>query len=360
MGVGVYESNFSGTGGTFLVDGPLLTDEDYEAYCDAEHEDGMEPCSFESWAQMEYDDFSSNLIGSLKAYAREIGLTLVDREDREWNADHEFVSLAVSDHVAVGCREWENDVVIGVWGRGPVGMVMGEPEAHAETIIEGTGMSPAKAERLYFDLSYGVQEYIRLRLMQDGFQCRYKTSGYTSEAYTLPEDADERIAKHREMIPRTIEVLSRAASLNILEADREERVAIAKAICEINEGYLTERGPLHVQVPVYDRDEGVIRFVNPHSRNGLSEGHPVPDELADVVGDLKAIEHLAPIPRNERTESWFRKEQKTSSYALIVDAEEQVEAAQDALLAVITNDDRTMEEIMIAGEEYMAPAPSMQ
>jgi hypothetical protein len=196
MGVGVYESDFDGTGETFIVSPDFYnTPEDYEAYCkDFEGEEGDEPLDFETWGQQNYEDFDENLKWSIKSALDHVGRGFhkADRQDRErFGADSKFTLLFRGHDLDVGVRGWETDTIVGVAPtREHVRRMIevgeeydGECEAEFECSLEALRDEYAVAVS-------ALTEIVIQTLVRDGIDVRFRTSGYTTGGYGRKEDFD--------------------------------------------------------------------------------------------------------------------------------------------------------------------------
>ncbi|WP_327210408.1 hypothetical protein [Rhizobium leguminosarum] len=196
MGVGVYESDFDGTGETFIVSPDFYnTQEDYEAYCkDFEREEGDEPLDFETWAQQNCDDFDENLKWSIKAALDHVGKGFHQprpRDRERFGADRDFALMFRGHDLDVGVRGWETDTIVGIAPTGEHVRRMieigeeydGECEAEFECSLE--------ALRDEYGVAVSaLAEIIIQTLVRDGVDVRFKTSGYTSAKYQSKEDFD--------------------------------------------------------------------------------------------------------------------------------------------------------------------------
>jgi hypothetical protein len=196
MGVGVYESDFDGTGETFIVSPDFYnTPEDYEAYCkDFEGDEGDEPLDFETWAQQNYDDFDENLKWSIKSALDHVGKGFHEprpRDRERFGADGDFSLLFRGHDLDVGVRGWETDAIVGVAPtREHVRRMIevgeeydGECEAEFECSLEAL-------RETYAGAVSSLTEMAIQALVRDGFDCRYRTSGYTSGGYLKDDDFD--------------------------------------------------------------------------------------------------------------------------------------------------------------------------
>lgn len=204
MGVGTYESDFDGSGETFIVSPDFYnTQEDYEKYCaDFSGSDGDEPLDFEDWAQQNVDDFEDRVNYALEAALGRIGgFHAGNPRDRErFGADAEFSLIFRGNDLDVGLRGWETDYVVAV---APTREHVRSLVAHGEEYDGETqnefGCTLDELRDAYQSAVSALAEIAVQALIEDGVDCRYKTSGYTSSAYVAQEgfdfDAMARIAR---------------------------------------------------------------------------------------------------------------------------------------------------------------------
>jgi len=393
MGVGVYESDFNGTGGTFLIDGPLGDKDDYDRYvrdriadekgCRPEdvrlEEDGHDGpvddpgdhgvASYEDWSQEQYDDFNLELVEAVERAGRELGFGVNQRRGfraERAGFDSEFVGVASCGAVEVGWRSWQHDFVVGV---GPVRQWrewMASPDSYAEDVVEATGRSPAKVAAAYADLAAKVQEYVRLRLMADGFECRYRTSGYTTGRYEHPEgfDAEARAEALKGEVAALAAYLEASPEQALAQADREERVALARTLRERNDGchFGRDHNEIGTEIPVYAPGRDAILLFNPYVANPRAS-LPVPDALRPFLRGLDAADGLAAVPRTEETEAWFAEQAARPGFRgeprLLVSADEYAEAVgEECVVTVDAEDGQGFDEHVLA--DGGGPAPGVR
>lgn len=196
MGVGVYDSDFNGTGETFIVSPDFYnTQEDYEAYCnDFSEDEGDEPLNFEDWAQQNHDDFYENLRYSIKSALEHMGSAfhLANPRDLEsFGADRQFTLLFRGLELDVGIRGWETDYVIGVAPtRGYVRAMISDGEDFAGECEREFECSLESLRNGYASAVAALTNTLIQTLLRDGYDCRFKTSGYTTSSYQKDEVFD--------------------------------------------------------------------------------------------------------------------------------------------------------------------------
>lgn len=372
MGVGVYESDFNNTGGTFLVSGPLATQEDYVQYrkeLELENPDiqlvqaadgdwnfriknGPEPqagdtffatgmhgsrddafsaaCEktdvslfdYDGWARDEYDDFNEQMIDTLEEAGAELGMTVENR--RGFNADRatfdtEFVGILGSRIIGVGWCSWEQDFVIGAGAtkNNDWQDYLGDPESFTDEILRETGLSPAVFSERYEGVVNAIQEYMRIALLENKIECRFRTSGYTTGTYPAPERPEAEKARLKEVIVAglaTLELSPGDALEGALPADR------ASMIKALSEGAGAD--DYQLVAPVFNHLQGAIHWVNPadgevHASSSAQEGLTGSGvNMAELMRDADQTEGFSPIPRNEQTEAWFQYRQRVTNIAL--------------------------------------------
>lgn len=330
MGVGVYDSNFHGTGGTFIVRGPLAEQEHYDAYA---AEQGDHALSFEDWAKDEYDEFNRDLVEAVEDAGRELGFGVFTRDNFRADRaafDSDFVGVLDGGMVEVGWRSWQHDFVVGVGGARNWGDWMADPMAYAEQIIEETGRPPTQVKATYEAYAGMVQEFVRLKVMQAGMECSYKTSGYTSSNYQMPDDVEEKLEMLKRGVVAVRESFNRPIEDVLKGLSPTDRVALTKdlALLASEQGDRDDYLPVKVQIPVVHH--GSVLLYSPWAEDARA-AMIVPDEVRDAVGKA---EELTAVPRNLETAAWFRELQaKRRGQVIVVTADEWVEATgEDCVL----------------------------
>lgn len=324
MGVGTFSSDFHGTGGTFIVDGPLATETDYEAY---KVEAGDDPMEYTEWMIQEDEDFNEDLVGALSELCRQLGMTLGKRRRLEASRapfDSDFVAIGDNDIVAVGWRSWENDFIIGV---GPDRAWLGYlDEGGAEAIREKA--RPVEALREEFGvLQQAIQDYVRLGLMERGYECRFKTSGYTSASYDKPDD----IEKAKADLKVTIDAVSKSLEMNAEDAlnvaTEEQRIALAHAVLS------DSSFDLKIEVVLYDHDDSSVTTYDPAAETFAAQ-MAVPEEFRGGMAALEVVEDgLSAVPRNEAFAPFFASLQaRRRGDVLVLSVDEYVKAAGEPLV----------------------------
>jgi len=350
MGVGVYTSDFDGTGKTFLVSGPLGRDEDFEEYL----KDADEPVSRETWMQDEYDDFNVLLIETVEEAAGELGFNSNDRRgftaDRA-EFDSDFVAIAGNDVLGIGWRSWEHDFVIGVaalsdWH----GWLTGD----ADDFLANKGWPVEQARGEYEELVDAVSEYVRIALMQRGIDCRYRTSGYTSSAYEIQGDADTRKAELRSKVEVLMKSLGMEASSRILASNSAQRVALLKEIDSLG---VTD--VMTIAVPFYDADEDHLLLWDIEKNRPLMVSGASP-ELLEHARSLPRSGGLAPLEWNDATDDFLKGYlRRRAGDTLIVTVPEYQEAIGDSLTISYKDDDRETVVIEFKGGDQAALPPGV-
>jgi hypothetical protein len=393
MGVGVYSSDFNGTGGTFLVSGIYASEEDYADYrkerlaeyqkenrkengpsgalelmgLDDEDEDDFSLPDYETWSQDRYDDFNEVLLDSVASIGKELGFTATRRrrfDSESADFDDEFLSLSIGEAVEIGWRSWEHDFVIGIGGYGSIGRMMQDIDGYAGEIVNEMGMAPERAADLYADLVSSVEEYVRIRLMQYSFSCSYKTSGYTSSSYQLPENVEARCEELRATIKELSSKLSGKPSDAIKAASSADRIALAEALRKINDDHGRDgedMAEILTGIAVYNSEDDTILIADPYEEEGWIGSLAAPRSgIHDYLKTLETNEeHLAPIPRNEATEAWFVGYQEKHERVLLLSADEYMSAVGEDLVVNMIDEDEEEVELVIAKREPAPQAPAL-
>lgn len=350
MGVGVYTSDFHGTGGCILVDGPLPTEADHASYVEEVKKDGEDDAlDYDAWAQQEVDDSYEFLKETLATAAAKLGFRAAGRQDRA-EFDREFVAIADGGPLAIGLRSWQHDYVVGV---GAIDRRM--PEADGLDFVYEKGRTEEAWRAIYDKAAQDLIAYLRISLQQDGHDVRVRTSGYTTAQASKSEDPELHLERLRVSITEAVKALDLDPELALKDADRAGRVAIVAA-CEdaYGDGFPGVKGEISPVVPVYDPEHDSITLFSPYEVGPASQ-MIVPEALRGIVSTFEGDDALFPIPRNEATEDWF-KSYRTRGMTLLVDAAEFAEGARrDCVVA--WNDDPEVVEVTLHSFEAPAPAP---
>lgn len=358
MGVGVYESTFHDRGGTFLVDGPLGTDEDYESYRLDCESDGVDALSREGWAQQDYDDENGFLLDSATTAAKKAGLSAAAR--KQFSSayapfDREFSLLAEDDFVAVGWRSWQHDFVIGV---GPTTRAeqMLDFDAAESAVELGRSIDGFKAD--YDALAAAVLEYVRLEAMRNGLGCRYRTSGYTTAAYPAVENPLARLAELRAAVAALRERLSAGREEALTLISYEERLVVIEAAIDAGQD---------VVFAVADKkDPGIHLYsaADPDSDGcELLASMMVPAELEEWFATLPPDAFVA-VPREPRTEAWFKARQMSPREPNLIASAEEIAAAtgNEVSIEIYSSEDDPdlTTQVLMASPSVSAPTAGLR
>jgi hypothetical protein len=324
MGVGVYSNDFQGTGGTFIVSGPLNDDQDEN--------------------QLFYEDMLQVLYNA----GRDLGIVRdLEGEEPKYRAsfDTDFVGVMEAPKHGVGVRSWEHDFIVGVGARerGEWQDMLANRDSYATQIIEMTGRSPEAFEKLCSELSDNLLTYMRLSLQEAGLECRFRTSGYTTQEYPLEKDGESMMVDLIPVIQEQIRLLDAPIHHGLREQSEEERAQTMKAIFDMPAGdRWTIEKSLGVAVPLYLHKKPEIMWVDPIEARYIGtspliwEGTDV--DLAKIMADAPQEGGVSAIPRNEATEPWFQFRQALGSPAnpnmlmLITSADEYSDAVGEDLI----------------------------
>jgi hypothetical protein len=338
MGVGVYSSDFNGSGGTFIVDGLVGGDEEYRKYVlgnvpsdaisletwrkevaedpDSDEDDYKdylyelaeeESDDLETWQGDQDSALIEDIEETIKAAARQLGMTAEEtRHGRYARAgfDDNFVLMASGTNVDIGWRSWEHDIIVGVGGSSLTREWAGESDAFAGEIIDNTGLAPSTFADIYGALSDAVQTYVRLSLMRDGKECRHKTSGYTTSAYQNPEEGfDAALEMLRQKIATLGGSIPQSFHDGVILAGQSEREDIVQALVS---GDVNSDTP--IVLPLYDLEQGDVRLYSTGRRKFIGT-LGLPPAFAEATG-AAINEHAGSgdflaLPRtDELVEAW--------------------------------------------------------
>ncbi|MTH95494.1 hypothetical protein [Roseibium sp. RKSG952] len=389
MGVGVYTNDFNGSGGTFMVSAALPSDDDYRSYVidlgrdyadsfdawkesvaetpdpsESDYEDYLfelgedDALSIEAWRQDQVDTEVENMEYLIAEACKKLSMS-VNAGGRCSRADFddEFVLVGDGRHVQVGWRNWEHDYVIGIGGTSKTKYWGGEPDAYAGEIMEETGLAPSAYCNTYADLASKVSDYVRLSLMVDGFECRFRTSGYTTDLYEAPAEGFEAALSALEtQIASLNDCLSTDFEDGLTEATDIERVEIAKEILSCDHNTV-----LRAAVPVYDPVQGKLNLYAP-TESKIFAAVPMNDilraEIADIISDLPNEEDYVSIPRNENTLKVFGDLQAKAMDHVVISVDEW-NAAEPGDLQIDWVDDNGNHWVagIVMGDKQALPTP---
>lgn len=380
MGVGVYESNFNGTGETFLVDGPLSTDDDYNFYvrntiatekgisvdkvvlekdvndvldADFDDPDDYGTLSFEQWAQDDYDDFNRDMIMSVEEAADALGMPISVRDnfraDRA-NFDGDFVQIAEDDYVEIGWRSWETDFVIGVAPSRQAKEWVEDGAYHTDDIVNETGLTPDEYAEKVANLVSQTASYLRVALSDAGLDLKYKTSGYTTSSYDREDKPEEVLAELKE----TIQGLRNDTQRSLSEVTSEQRVKLAKALMDTD-----HRHDIEVMVPIYNKAAGQFILCDPSKDDNPRISAPKAEDVEAYLKTLDDVDGFVPVPVNENTGAWFKALQDKHDFILVTTADEYAQASGEGCVVEMNWDNEAgFREFPFAAAQD-GPAPGM-
>lgn len=372
MGVGVFSSDFKGTGGTFLVDGLVGGEDEYRAYVlenlpasvmpfeewkasvaedpeasEDEYKDYLfevpseEAVDFETWQTDQNMSLTSDIEAILATAARELGMTVsTARGGRYERADFDgdFVLVGGDQYVQIGWRSWQHDYVVGVGADSQVFGWVSEPSAHSGEIIDRFGLTKDAFVGIYASLAEHVEEYVRLSLMQAGQDCRFKTSGYTASSYEAPTEGFEAAL---EALRDSIKQLRGSFPLSfgdgIKTADWADREEIIKTVID-GDTYLTK-----LAVPMLDGRSGELFLYRADNRRMVAMDG-IGEDLTAAVEALAAAhegtEDMVAVPRpHDGCQSWNDIQSRYPDF-LVVSMQEWLDADDDLEPKIQWRDDR--------------------
>jgi len=341
MGVGVYTNDFNGTGGTFLISDPRQDGDD----------EGM----------FVYDD----ILDVLHNASASLGITSYDTSANYRQGasfDKEFQGVAEGPVHGIGVRGWEDDYVIGVGAKqyGEWNDMLANRDSYAIQIIERTGRSPEAFGKLCDELSENILTYMRLSLQEEGYECRFRTSGYTTGKYELLDDGEAEIERLGEVIRNQL-VEVQASPKEAFNAQAEdERAQTMRTVFNMPAGERWEiEKSLAIIVPLYNHEGQSVMWVNPIDGEFVG-GTPASIDLVKIMEDVPNQDGLSSIPRDGRTEAWYVSRQKEGSAgmpnmkAMIVSADEYAKAVDEDLVVKYDNFASKAHNIMEQGRLLMS------
>lgn len=205
MGVGVFSDDFDGTGGTFIVNMPYTSEEEFRSLQESGEVDAE--TDFETFSKAEYDDENLMLIEAIERVGGDLGLDVCKRKN-EWhfhpeyatskNLDDDFFTVINDSLVAIGWRSWETDLIVGIGApKSEYGRIT---EKDYEDSVKEFGVPPEKVAKIYNEMKDALFKFTLNRLLSEGFECSFRTSGYTSSRYKMEEcDMDDLAATVKQL-----------------------------------------------------------------------------------------------------------------------------------------------------------------
>lgn len=348
MGVGVYTSDFGSAGTTFIVTGPLATDEEYASYVAATED----PLGQSDWATQEYDDFTDNMAEVISEALKQVGFFPANHRRGYTRAsfDDNFVSCSSNGLAEIGWRSWESDYVIAVAGDGRWQSAMADPGGYVEEFAAEQGLDPEKAKPVYLELVEALKEYVRLALQDNSFECRYRTSPYTTDQYPVNAETAPRMDELAGLITERTQFLAKRFGDRVPEMDRASRVEFAGIIDRDGLDITTE-------VAVIDHRTGHVRVSDGRRLQGQYEVQT--QELASHLAALQKDDlAFSPVPLTAETAALFDEIRKDrAGYGILVVAPDEFYEAFDDDISV-TYPDSSGDRLVITFENDRAAAPS--
>lgn len=208
MGVGVYSENWRGTGGTFLVSGTLVGKAEYDDYVE-QAEDPGDVMSFEEWIENESQGEYEQLIEAInrlhiafKVGPLRPGYALSSDAMKEASDSYgSWRVFAEVDPYAIGVRSWQHDYVVGVAPQSVdqgVEVFADDGGATESECLDAYGAVLVQVREQSAALREALLELTRLAVQDAGFDCRFRTSGYTTGRYE-PMDPEARKTRMAEL-----------------------------------------------------------------------------------------------------------------------------------------------------------------
>jgi len=314
MGVGVYESNFNGTGRTFIVSPVSDSYVDYvESMSDGNEDDIL---SEENYYQDEADDLTAGIVECISSMGNDLGFVVNDdvlKYKRNFNGfimDDEFISIIENKYIQVGFRGWESDIIIGV------ASAKSEFENIPENyqLIDEYFVPLKKLEDNYQKLSQAVYRYAILALQEGLCECRQKTSGYTTSLIDPGEGSEiekERLAGE---IQALVAELDRPQIFSDSLNNPDLRNDFTRDIYRYIDEYCNPG--VRFLIPYVALDNGAIEFAD--KDGDIVEGDSFNTDIEDYFAKQNIHNGFHEIPLNDETRAFFKSLQVEK--ALKVDA----------------------------------------
>lgn len=193
MGAGVYTSNFKETGVTFMLSPDFyLTDEEYDNYVKAVEGEVDTPMDRDTWASQELDDYCDQASYVILSACEKLSEnTKMGRPWRDrFDADTAFGAICRSTDFVVGMRTWETDYVIGIVPPESIRNLLINGEEYEGQSLRETGQEIADLRTSTGSMIEIVKETVIQALLEGGYDCRYRTSGYTTAAFQKTDGYD--------------------------------------------------------------------------------------------------------------------------------------------------------------------------
>lgn len=322
MGVGVFSDDFDGTGDTFIVRMPYTSEEEFRSLQESGEVDAE--TDFETFSKAEYDDENLMLIEAIERVGGDLGLDVCKRKN-EWhfhpeyatskNLDDDFVTVISDDFLAAGWRSWETDLIVGIGApKSEYGRIT---EKDYEESVKEFGAPPEKVAKIYNEMKDAAFKFTLNRLLGEGFECAFKTSGYTSSNYVMEEcDMDDLAATVKQLHAQLSAMRSSpdATSVNLSMSERAEMIR------KLGDGESWSGASL-LAVPVYH--DGSVALAEIPVGEISSRRARLSAEIAGMMeAELARLgSDAAPVPLNEATKAWFAEEGRYAGLFLVSEDE---------------------------------------
>lgn len=269
MGVGNYRNDFNGSGTTLIVTGTYATSEsDYQEYLDdLDAGEREEARPYEAWRDDQHTGHEDDLYEAVRAAAKTLGLTPAERKA---DFDGDFLCVAESDVIAVGVRGWQGDHIVAIAAADKEGTRrFGEPDAYRWQLLREYLAPVKELSDRYSGLVQDVHDYLKLALMQDGFQPRFPVGGYMSERYAPVEDAAGQMAEIQARVKAGLQYFDMAAQSRVEAASKDSRIALLVDLIDESSEYGDRSHfwdrvvPVRVRMPMYDPAAAAVVIVEP-------------------------------------------------------------------------------------------------
>lgn len=191
MGVGVFTSDFEQTGVTFMLSPDFyLTDGEYAGYQEACEADGNDPLDKDEWERQTLNDYEIDAGFVILSAAQKLSKNtkwLSHRTD-SFPADSSFFPVCSSTEFIVGTRSWESDYVIGIVPIQATRELLINGEEYDGQCLEQTGQTLDDLRNNTETAIEIVKDVVIQALINEGYKCRYRTSGYTTASYEKIDD----------------------------------------------------------------------------------------------------------------------------------------------------------------------------
>jgi hypothetical protein len=203
--------------------------------------------------------------------------------------------------------------------------------------------------------------------MNEGTECRFRTSGYTTGAYATPDNIEARISELRLELDKSRKIFELSRGDALIAASAKERAEIINTAKESRLYSIggKARYDAAVEIPFVDKKRGSVKCYCPQmdaddpDTSGIVAEMTIPEGIRDFVLSLPG-DDAAAIPRTPETAAWFASRQTrhpASGAIVFVSASEFAEATGEEVAVALPDLDGDTDRTAVLAEAP-SPAPS--